>query len=756
MAGDSSRATDAQVSVFVSAVSDEFHKHEYPNPLSFRSYRDILSRSLRILVRDCRVVAQEDLVQGPGDLLDTLEREICECHVVVHLLGQMSGWEPTSAELRKLRGRNPRWLEHEPELATHIGEGTGISYTQWEAYLAFQHRCDRLVFVVDEKAPRSPRFRRDEPQLASQQKHRDRLESTSEHYETCFDQLDLSRKVVASIERFGLRPPGEPQASPGQGAAADRGAGMALAIGTAIRSSAKTAITEFDPAGIQAFLEAIDTVALQQELDRRQVLQAVHGYREKLLERVHEAPTPETLYDLALAELALGHYVEAMLVAERLANEQHSLIDSDPENLEKRRQNTQNAYLLLHEAAHLSGRRDAAISALQRSAALVDKENDPIFWADLNEVLAKYLLDSAMYKQAEPIIDDVLDIREEHQGDSDPALPKTLLVWANLLYYKASYRGSVDVAARAATLFSNQTPPAATNIAAAFNLQSLALMKLGDRREAEPLIRSALAIFDQTFGPDHPDVAASLDNLALLLQETNRLAEAEPLMWRALAIQKKAYGLDHPDIARSLNNLASLLKETNRLAEAELLMKRALTIFEQTYGTDHPDVATSLNNLAVVLKETNRLAEAEPLMKRALTIFEQIYGPDHPNVATSLNNLAMLLKGTNRLAEAEPLMRRALAIQKKAYGLDHPDVATSLNNLASLLQETNRLAEAEPLMRRRLALLATHTRRTGHQHPQLNAAMANYRSLLLAMGFEEMDIRKRLATLTGENCETQG
>ena len=116
----------------------------------------------------------------------------------------------------------------------------------------------------------------------------------------------------------------------------------------------------------------------------------------------------------------------------------------------------------------------------------------------------------------------------------------------------------------------------------------------------------------------------------------------------------------------------------------------------------------------------------------------------------------MVLKETNRLAEAEPLMKRALTIFEQIYGPDHPNVATSLNNLASLLQETNRLAEAEPLMRRRLALLATHTRRTGHQHPQLNAAMANYRSLLLAMGFEEMDIRKRLATLTGENCETQG
>jgi tetratricopeptide (TPR) repeat protein len=158
----------------------------------------------------------------------------------------------------------------------------------------------------------------------------------------------------------------------------------------------------------------------------------------------------------------------------------------------------------------------------------------------------------------------------------------------------------------------------------------------------------------------------------------------------------------------------------------------------------------------MLLKETNRLAEAEPLMKRALTIFEQIYGPDHPNVATSLCNLASLLREGKRLAEAGPLMQRALAINEQTYGSFHPSVDTTLSQLAGLMLEAKRLAEAEPLMRRRLALLATHTRRTGHQHPQLNAAMENYVSLLLATGFEEMDIRKRLATLTGENGETQG
>ncbi len=52
---------------------------------------------------------------------------------------------------------------------------------------------------------------------------------------------------------------------------------------------------------------------------------------------------------------------------------------------------------------------------------------------------------------------------------------------------------------------------------------------------------------------------ACLNNLAQLLKATNRLAEAEPLMRRALAIVEQSYGGEHPDVAINLSNLAGLL-----------------------------------------------------------------------------------------------------------------------------------------------------------------------------------------------------
>ena len=283
----------------------------------------------------------------------------------------------------------------------------------------------------------------------------------------------------------------------------------------------------------------------------------------------------------------------------------------------------------------------------------------------------------------------------------------------------------------------------------AIRLNNLAvLMKTTSRfGEAEPLMRRALTINEASFGKDHPAVATSLNNLATVLQDTNRLTEAEQLMRRALAIDEARLGKDHPKVAIDVNNLAGLLRATNRFVEAESLMRRVLTINEASFGKDHPTVATSLSWLAGLLKSTSRFKEAEPLIRRALAIDEASFGKEHPNVAIRLNNLAELLQDTNRPEEAEALFRRALAIHENSFGKDHPNSAPSLNNLASLLQATNRLAEAEPLIRRALAIDEASF---GKEHPNVAAQLNSLALLLKAssrLGEAEPLMRRGLAIL---------
>jgi tetratricopeptide (TPR) repeat protein len=406
---------------------------------------------------------------------------------------------------------------------------------------------------------------------------------------------------------------------------------------------------------------------------------------------------------------------------------------------------------------------------------------------------ARQMIELGDYDNADQLLQKAVAIdrkaiksQQERLDNRKLSMSQSLASRAKLAETKLDYKKAIDLCKEALAIL----PQNQQTIQAVY-LNNLALLyhTVANYKEAEPLYQRALAIDETSLGKDHPNVARALNNLAGLYQDTNRLAEAEPLMKRVVEIVEKSLGKDHPNVAKGLSNLAALYQATNRLSQAEPLMKRALAIWEKFH---HPLVATALNNLAMLYKDTNRLSEAEPLMKRAVEILEnpggeplpnyagalnnlaQLYqntnrlaeaeqlmkrgleieekskGKNHPHVAIQLNNLAALYQVTNRLFEAEPMFKRALAIDEASFGKDHPNVAIRLNNLAQLYKATNRLADAESLMKRVVEILLQFTRRTGHPHPHLKAAINNYSVLLRQMGFSEDEITDRLKRLAPE------
>ena len=53
-------------------------------------------------------------------------------------------------------------------------------------------------------------------------------------------------------------------------------------------------------------------------------------------------------------------------------------------------------------------------------------------------------------------------------------------------------------------------------------------------------------------------------------------------------------------------------------------------------------------------------------------------------------------------------------------------------------------------MKQNLVVFLKHTIQTGHQHPNLNATVNNYTSLLMQMGFSQEQVRDRLNELGSE------
>jgi len=435
-------------------------------------------------------------------------------------------------------------------------------------------------------------------------------------------------------------------------------------------------------------------------------------------------PIPEFLLEAAGGPLA----VEGGDQAEPAIDPREALADLEAHSLVMRADET--ASFVVHRLVQDVTRRGIQENDRQRylkaalrwiDATFVGDPEDVRTWPVLSPI-APHALAAARYADAEHI--------------SEPTA--RLMNDLGLLYHaRAQYIDAEPLLRRALAIDEDAYGPDHLNVAMHLNNLCLLLKDTNRPGEAETLMRRSLAIHERTYSSDHPQVATSLNNLASLLQDTNQLGKAEPLIQRALAIDEKFYGPNHPNVAIDLNNLGYLLLDTNRPGEAEPLLRRALTIDEDAYGPDHPNVAIRLNNLGHLLKNTNRPGEAEALYHRAVAINEKCHSSDHPDVAICLSNLALLQQATGRLGEAELLMRRVVKIFEQAYGSDHPKVAVSLANLALLLEATNRLGEAELLMRRHLEIFWKFTRDTGHEHPHLRAANANYSVLLLRMGYSE-------------------
>ena len=135
-----------------------------------------------------------------------------------------------------------------------------------------------------------------------------------------------------------------------------------------------------------------------------------------------------------------------------------------------------------------------ALSYRQQAAALVDKEKDPIPWAEAQGEVTFIQLYLAQYHKAEPLMLEILRLREQHLG------------------------------------------PTHASTATALNHLSSLLKATNRLAEAEPLVRRAIQIDEAAYGKDHPDVAIRLSNLAGLLKATNRLAEAELLSRQTVGI----------------------------------------------------------------------------------------------------------------------------------------------------------------------------------------------------------------------------
>jgi len=155
--------------LFLSAVTSEFG-----------AYRTLLSQDLKRPTLAVHV--QEDFVVTGGKTMAKLDAYLRECDGVIHLVGKATGAAPSAAEVATLLATYPDFGARLPPLAAALrNTQPGLSYTQWEAYLALYHGKPLFVyrptdFELDSlHVPRGALFARDAAQEQAQREHYCRL-----------------------------------------------------------------------------------------------------------------------------------------------------------------------------------------------------------------------------------------------------------------------------------------------------------------------------------------------------------------------------------------------------------------------------------------------------------------------------------------------------------------------------------------------------------------------------------------------------
>ena len=288
----------------------------------------------------------------------------------------------------------------------------------------------------------------------------------------------------------------------------------------------------------------------------------------------------------------------------------------------------------------------------------------------------------------------------------------------------------VDVLQRAAQDLERELRNQPEIEAALRNTIGVTYMGLGLNAEAEPHLRTALALRVDLLGPEHADTLSSMANLGLMLVELRRPDDGRALLGEVLTTRQRTLGAEHPETVLAMSNLAHALQRAGEVRDAEAWWREALDIQRRISPPDDPQRAVLLNNLAQLLKQTRRAAAAEPLLREALAIQRAARGDEHPHTLAAMDNLAMTLKALDESAEAEALLREVVATRRRTLG-EHPALYVALSNLARVLQDQDRLEEAEPLARE---ALEGFRRSAGPDSRKTLVAENNLASLLVDLG----------------------
>jgi tetratricopeptide (TPR) repeat protein len=181
--------------LFLSAATSEFGEHR--------------THLAKLLHRpDLTVAVQDEFINSGGSTLEKLDDYLVHCDAIIHVIGHATGSIPEVPAVTALRTRYPDLAEKLPGLADLLNRAQpGLSYTQWEAWLALYHARPLYVYIAEDfdppgrprTVPRGPKFKHSADEEAAQREHLQRLCQRGKDRQPFANAEQLSQAVLLHL-----------------------------------------------------------------------------------------------------------------------------------------------------------------------------------------------------------------------------------------------------------------------------------------------------------------------------------------------------------------------------------------------------------------------------------------------------------------------------------------------------------------------------------------------------------------------------
>ena len=351
------------------------------------------------------------------------------------------------------------------------------------------------------------------------------------------------------------------------------------------------------------------------------------------------------------------------------------------------------------------GQTITARELLDRGAEKIETElkDQPDVKATMLEVIGRVYTKLGLYKEAEPLIENSLRIREKLFGENSLETSKSLAALGELSNLKGDYEKAEELLNKAIDIQNNLSIENELEKVKVLSELATNYSVTGKFDKSDSLYNVIIDLYSRNNIKEDETLFTILNNLALSMHESGNYNQADSLYRIAYNHQKKYYeNKPHPELATTTYNFAQLLRDRGNLDEAQKMFEESLNMDKILNGPEHPDVAYSLQGLASVYRIKGNYDESEKLYRESLRIRRKFLGNDHPDVGYSLTNLSQLLVFMKNFDEAEKILNEALIIQKKINGEEHRSVTNIYEKLGEINLEKGNFIKAETLFNKAL------------------------------------------------------